>query len=58
VANAGVLTIATWDRTTLDDWRTVVDVNLIGVWNTCAAAIPIYWIKGRQPGEHQLCGCP
>jgi SDR family mycofactocin-dependent oxidoreductase len=40
VANAGVLTIGPWDRTTLDDWRTVVDVNLIGVWNTCAAAIP------------------
>lgn len=40
VANAGVLTVAPWDTTTLDDWRTVVDVNLIGVWNTCAAAIP------------------
>src|SRR5947209_13195821 len=40
VANAGVLTVASWDRTTADDWRTVVDVNLIGVWNTCAAAIP------------------
>jgi NAD(P)-dependent dehydrogenase (short-subunit alcohol dehydrogenase family) len=40
VANAGVLTIGPWDRTTPEDWRTVVDVNLIGVWNTCAAAIP------------------
>jgi SDR family mycofactocin-dependent oxidoreductase len=40
VANAGVLTVAPWDRTTADHWRTVVDVNLIGVWNTCAAAIP------------------
>jgi len=40
VANAGVLTVAPWDRTTAEDWRTVVDVNLIGVWNTCAAAIP------------------
>src|ERR1700739_2411156 len=40
VANAGVLTVAPWDRTTVDDWRTVLDVNLIGVWNTCAAAIP------------------
>src|SRR5215471_6291639 len=34
VANAGVLTVAPWDRTTADQWRTVVDVNLIGVWNT------------------------
>lgn len=40
VANAGVLTVGPWNTTTLDDWRTVVDVNLIGVWNTCAAAIP------------------
>jgi NAD(P)-dependent dehydrogenase (short-subunit alcohol dehydrogenase family) len=34
------LTSAPWDRTTLDQWRTVVDIDLIGVWNTCAAAIP------------------
>jgi SDR family mycofactocin-dependent oxidoreductase len=40
VANAGVLTVAPWDKTTADQWRTVVDVNLIGVWNTCAAALP------------------
>jgi SDR family mycofactocin-dependent oxidoreductase len=40
VANAGVLTVAPWDGTTADQWRTVVDVNLIGVWNTCASAIP------------------
>jgi NAD(P)-dependent dehydrogenase (short-subunit alcohol dehydrogenase family) len=40
VANAGVLTVASWDGTTADQWRTVVDVNLIGVWNTCAAALP------------------
>lgn len=40
VANAGVLTVASWDNTTADQWRTVVDVNLIGVWNTCASAIP------------------
>lgn len=40
VANAGVLTVASWDKTTAEQWRPVVDVNLIGVWNTCAAAIP------------------
>ncbi|BCI51100.1 3-ketoacyl-ACP reductase [Mycolicibacterium litorale] len=40
VANAGVLTVGTWDTTTSEQWRTVVDVNLIGAWNTCAAAIP------------------
>ena len=40
VANAGVLTVGTWDVTTAEQWRVVVDVNLIGVWNTCAAVIP------------------
>jgi SDR family mycofactocin-dependent oxidoreductase len=40
VANAGVLTGGQWHETTGEHWRTVVDVNLIGVWNTCAAAIP------------------
>jgi NAD(P)-dependent dehydrogenase (short-subunit alcohol dehydrogenase family) len=46
VANAGVLTVAPWDRTTSDHWRIVVDVNLIGVWNTCAAAIPHLLAQG------------
>jgi len=40
VANAGVLTVGTWDQTTQQHWRTVLDVNLIGTWNTCAAALP------------------
>ena len=40
VANAGVLTVGTWDSTTSEQWRAVVDVNLIGTWNTCAAALP------------------
>ena len=40
VANAGVLTVGTWDSTTSEQWRTVIDINLIGTWNTCAAALP------------------
>jgi SDR family mycofactocin-dependent oxidoreductase len=40
VANAGVLTAGTWDTTTPEQWRLVLDVNLIGSWNTCVAAIP------------------
>ncbi|WP_109524631.1 MULTISPECIES: mycofactocin-coupled SDR family oxidoreductase [Nocardia] len=40
VSNAGVLTAGTWDMTTSQQWRTVVDINLIGTWNTCAAALP------------------
>lgn len=46
VANAGVLTVGAWDKTTAEQWRTVVDVNLIGVWNTCAAAIPHLLAQG------------
>ncbi|SHN14749.1 mycofactocin-coupled SDR family oxidoreductase [Cryptosporangium aurantiacum] len=46
VANAGVITAGTWDQTTAEDWRTVVDVNLIGIWNTCAAAIPHLIARG------------
>src|ERR1700722_6243965 len=40
VANAGVSTAGTWDATTAAQWRLVLDVNLIGVWNTCTAALP------------------
>jgi SDR family mycofactocin-dependent oxidoreductase len=40
VANAGVITAGTWDTTTTEDWRVVLDVNLIGSWHTCVAAIP------------------
>lgn len=40
VANAGVITAGTWDATTAEQWRLVLDVNLIGAWNTCAAALP------------------
>lgn len=40
VANAGVLTVGTWETTTPEQWRVVLDTNLIGSWNTCAAALP------------------
>ncbi|MEE2060109.1 mycofactocin-coupled SDR family oxidoreductase [Rhodococcus artemisiae] len=40
VANAGVLTAGMWNTVTENDWRVVLDINLIGTWNTCAAAIP------------------
>ncbi len=46
VANAGVLTAGTWDTTTPAQWRTVVDVNLIGTWNTCVAALPHLIARG------------
>jgi NAD(P)-dependent dehydrogenase (short-subunit alcohol dehydrogenase family) len=46
VANAGVLTTGTWDATTTEQWRLVLDVNLIGAWNTCAAVIPHLLARG------------
>ena len=46
------------DTTTPEQWRTVLDVNLIGTWNTCAAALPHLWsimaaawsTSARRPG--------
>src|SRR5258708_16366789 len=49
VANAGVLTVGTWDKTTQKQWRTVLDVNLIGTRNTCAAALPHLVGRGASP---------
>lgn len=46
VANAGVLTAGTWDTTTNQDWRLVLDVNVIGAWNTCAATLPFLVDQG------------
>ncbi len=46
VANAGVLTAGTWDMTTNAHWRVVLDVNLIGAWNTCTAALPHLLARG------------
>ena len=38
-ANAGVCVAGTWDGLSSQAWRTSVDVNLTGVWNTCRATI-------------------
>ena len=40
VANAGICSVQRWDEVTPELWDTVIGVNLTGVWNTCAAAIP------------------
>lgn len=40
VANAGIVTAGrTWELTEAQ-WRTMIDVNLTGVWNTMKAAVP------------------
>jgi len=53
VANARVLTSGTWDVVCDGDWRIMLDINLIGTWNTCVAAIPHGGTR-RHPGQHQF----
>ena len=40
VANASICTVQPYDEVTEQIWQTTLDVNLTGVWNTCAASIP------------------
>lgn len=40
VANAAICTVQRHEDVTDEIWRTTLDVNLTGVWNTCAASIP------------------
>jgi SDR family mycofactocin-dependent oxidoreductase len=39
-ANAAITSVQKYDEVTPEIWNTTLDVNLTGVWNTCAAAIP------------------
>jgi SDR family mycofactocin-dependent oxidoreductase len=47
VANAGILTMARCWEITDEQWDTIIDVNLKGVWHTAKAAIPIMIEQGR-----------
>jgi len=40
VANAGVCMVAPWDELTPETFRTTIDINLVGVWNTVTVAAP------------------
>jgi SDR family mycofactocin-dependent oxidoreductase len=40
VANAGICIPATWDETTPDMFRTTMDINVVGVWNTVMVGAP------------------
>lgn len=48
VANAGVLgaTKPTWEMTP-EEWSTVVDINLTGVWNSVKVAVPLMIASGN-----------
>jgi SDR family mycofactocin-dependent oxidoreductase len=39
-ANAAITSVQKYSDVTAEIWNTTLDVNLTGVWNTCAAAIP------------------
>jgi 2-deoxy-D-gluconate 3-dehydrogenase len=47
VNNAGIARVAPLAEASLDDWRTIVDVNLSGVFHGCRAAAP-YLIRQRS----------
>jgi (+)-trans-carveol dehydrogenase len=49
-ANAGVCTISPSQDMTSDDWRVVIDTNLIGAWHTTKVAIP-HLIAGGRGGS-------
>jgi SDR family mycofactocin-dependent oxidoreductase len=40
VANASICTVQPFDEITAEVWQATLDVNLTGVWNSCAAALP------------------
>jgi SDR family mycofactocin-dependent oxidoreductase len=46
VANAGILTMQPWDEVTPEIWQVVIDVNLTGVWKTCAVTAPHLVARG------------
>lgn len=41
VANAGIEIFKAWDKFTEEEFRDVIDVNLVGVWNTVMATAPV-----------------
>lgn len=50
VANAGVVAPVAAEELTGERWRTVVDTNLTGVWNTIAAALPALLDRAADRG--------
>lgn len=42
VNNAGIVRDAIWHKMSLEDWRSVIDVNLTGVFNVSKAATPYF----------------
>jgi hypothetical protein len=47
VANAGISTWSRFWEMTEDQWQTMIDINLTGVWRTFKAATPVLLEQGR-----------
>lgn len=47
VNNAGIAPISRVDEINIDEWATMVDVNLRGVMHGTAAALPVFQRQGR-----------
>jgi glucose 1-dehydrogenase len=54
VANAGVQRDAAFADMTLDEWRTVIEVNLTGVFLCAQAAVRRFRAQGPRPGSPAL----
>ena len=48
-ANAGIVTYTSGTDMPEEQWQTMIDINLTGVWHTCKAAVP-HLINGRRGG--------
>jgi SDR family mycofactocin-dependent oxidoreductase len=55
VANAGVASAATWDEITPEAFRDVLDINVVGTWNTVMAGAP-HIVNGGRGGSIILIG--
>jgi SDR family mycofactocin-dependent oxidoreductase len=55
VANAGICAPAPWDHVTLRDFKDVLDVNVVGTWNTVMAGVK-HVIAGGRGGSMVLVG--
>lgn len=47
VANAGICIPSPWDQISPEDFRNIIDINVIGVWNTVMASAPHIIAGGR-----------
>lgn len=47
VANAGICLPSTWDQITPDQFKTVIDINVTGPWNTVMAGAPHLIERGK-----------